>query len=84
MIEIHLCDDGGQPRVIRTPGETTQIRVSQYMAADEILAKLAIDLDAEEYQSFINLWSDDSHPRVLTNKAHTLLSKIKSKLTLLF
>ena len=77
MIEIHLCDDGGQPRVIRTPGETTQIRVSQYMAADEILAKLAIDLDAEEYQSFINLWSDDSHPRVFNKQGTYLVIKDK-------
>ena len=77
MIEIHLCDDGGQPRVIRTPGETTQIRVSQYLAADEILAKLAIDLDAEEYQSFINLWSDDSHPRVFNKQGTYLVIKDK-------
>ena len=77
MIEIHLCDDGGQPRVIRTPGETTQIRVSQYMAAEEILAKLAIDLDAEEYQSFINLWSDDSHPRVFNKQGTYLVIKDK-------
>ena len=77
MIEIHLCDDGGQPRVIRTPGETTQIRVSQYMAADEILAKLAIDLDAEDYQSFINLWSDDSHPRVFNKQGTYLVIKDK-------
>ena len=77
MIEIHLCDDGGQLRVIRTPGETTQIRVSQYMAADEILAKLAIDLDAEEYQSFINLWSDDSHPRVFNKQGAYLIIKDK-------
>ena len=77
MIEIHRCDDGGQPRVIRTPGETTQIRVSQYMAADEILAKLAIDLDAEDYQSFINLWSDDSHPRVFNKQGTYLVIKDK-------
>ena len=77
MIEIHLCDDGGQPRVIRTPGETTQIRVSQYLAADESLAKLAIDLDAEEYQSFINFWSDDSHPRVFNKQGTYLVIKDK-------
>jgi hypothetical protein len=77
MIEIHLCDDEGQPRVIRTPGEITQIRVSQYMAADEILAKLAIDLDADEYQSFINLWSDDSHPRVFNKQGAYLVIKDK-------
>lgn len=77
MIEIHLCDDGGQPRVIRSPGETTQIRVSLYMAAEEILAKLAIDLDAEEYQSFINLWSGDSHPRVFDTQGAYLVIKDK-------
>ena len=77
MIEIHLWDDGGQPRVIRTPGEITQIRVSQYIADDEFLVKLAIDLDAQEYQSFINLWSDDSHPRVFNTQGAYLVIKDK-------
>jgi hypothetical protein len=77
MIEIHLCDDGQQPRVIRTAGEKTQVIVSQSMSADEILAKLVIELEADEYQSFLNLWSNDSHPRVFNKQGEYLVIKDK-------
>lgn len=78
MIEIHLCDDGEQPRVIRSPGEKTLVRVSQYMAADEILSKLEIELTKDEYQSFFNLWSNDSHPRVFNKQGKYLVIKDKT------
>lgn len=75
MIEIHLSDDGQQPMVIREQGEKTKVRISPNMSSDELLAKLEIELDAAEYQSFLNIWRNDAHPRVFNQQGNYLVIK---------
>lgn len=77
MIEIHLCKKSDQIKVIRTLGENTRVQISAEMSADEILGKLSIELKPDEYQAFLNLWSNDSYPREFNQHGNILVIKDK-------
>jgi len=65
MIEIQLTvSEGQQPVVIREPGIKVKIILPMNSDPDELLAYLTVTLSPEELKSFINLWSEDNHPRV--------------------
>ncbi len=65
MVEIQLtASDSAAPQIIRNPGQRVKVVVPINLDSDEVLAYLATKLSAEELNSFINLWSEDNHPRV--------------------
>jgi len=65
MVEIQLTvSERQQPVVIRVPGEKVKIILPMDAHTDELLAYLKTELSPEELRSFINLWSEDNHPRV--------------------
>lgn len=77
MIEIHLCESTEPPSVMRNSGKNTIVKVSQGMELNQILSKLTLELTPQEYQLFINLWSNDSYPRVFNKQGEYLVIKDK-------
>ncbi len=65
MVEIQLTDsERQQPVVVREPGEKVKIILPMDADPNELLAYLTVTLSTEELSSFINLWSENNHPRV--------------------
>ncbi len=73
MVEIQLtASDSAAPQIIRNPGQRVKVVVPINLDSDEVLAYLATKLSAEELNSFINLWSEDNHPRVFDKQKNYL------------
>jgi len=77
MLEILILEVDQVPEVIRRAGEPVKVVISIFSSAEEIRSSLSQQLTESEYQSFINLWSYDEHPRVFTQEQSYLIIKDK-------
>jgi endonuclease V-like protein UPF0215 family len=77
MLEILIVEVDQGPEVIRRAGEPVKVVISTFSSAEEIRNSLSQQLTESEYQSFINLWSNDEHPRVFAQEQSYLIIKDK-------
>ena len=77
MLEIQVVNTEQVPEVIRRAGEKVRVIVSASSNSEDIEELLTQQLSVDEYQSFMNLWSNDSHPRIFDQQAEYLIIKDK-------
>ena len=77
MLEIQVVNTEQVPEVIRRAGEKVRVIVSARSNAEDIRSSLTQQLSVDEYQSFMNLWSNDSYPRIFDQQAEYLIIKDK-------
>ena len=77
MLEIQVVITEQVPKVIRRAGEKVRVIVSASSNSEDIEDWLTQQLTVDEYQSFMNLWSNDSHPRIFDQQAEYLIIKDK-------
>ena len=77
MVEIQLVHPEQVPEVIRRAGEKVRVIISTTTSIEDIEDSLAQQLSVGEYKSFMNLWSNDSYPRVFDQQAEYLIIKDK-------
>lgn len=77
MLEIVIVEGKQASEVIRRAGELVKVVISTFSSVEEIRSSLSQKLTESEYQSFINLWSNDQHPRVFSQEQSYLIIKDK-------
>ena len=77
MLEIQVVEIQKEPEVIRHLGGVIRVVISISSSSEEIEDSLIQQLTVDEYQSFINLWSNDQHPRVFVREQSYLIIKDK-------
>lgn len=77
MLEIQVVNTEQVPEVIRRAGEKVRVIVSARSNSEDIEDLLTQQLSVDEYQSFMNLWCNDSHPRIFDQQAEYLIIKDK-------
>jgi hypothetical protein len=77
MLEIQVVNTEQVPEVIRRAGEKVRVIVSASSNSEDIEDWLTQQLSVDEYQSFMNLWSNDCHPRIFDQQAEYLIIKDK-------
>jgi len=77
MLEIHVVHTEQVPEVIRRAGEKVRVIISSTSSTEDIEDSLTQQLSDVEYQSFMNLWSNDSYPRIFDQQADYLIIKDK-------
>jgi hypothetical protein len=77
MVEIQVMNIDQAPEVIRRAGKKVRVIISTSTSPEEIHKILSELLTEDEYRSFVNLWSNDQHPRVFDQQQAYLIIKDK-------
>jgi hypothetical protein len=77
MVEIQVMNIDQAPEVIRRVGKNVRVVISTSNSPEEIHMIVSELLTEDEYRSFVNLWSNDEHPRVFDQQQAYLIIKDK-------